>query len=160
MLAIIVLSPVRRWEAVERCGDHAISRGVLGLSFQGPRGARLPAAGSRYLVPVPCGVQRISKTDQLFFSGGISREKKPFLGSLWGHPEESQDGSVRAGPGADFAACRDSRRGGPPSRGAYTWTSSSNRASSFDFSRSILESFPQVVDNWGAIATDDSARNR
>ena len=44
MLAIIV-SPARRWEAVERCGDHAISRGVLGLSFQGPRGAGAPGSG-------------------------------------------------------------------------------------------------------------------
>lgn len=28
-----------------RCGDHAISRGVLGLSFQGPRGAGAPCSG-------------------------------------------------------------------------------------------------------------------
>ena len=47
MLAII-LSPSRcRLVRDEHlwCGDHAISRGVLGLSFQGPRGAGAPGSG-------------------------------------------------------------------------------------------------------------------
>ena len=77
----------------------------------------LPAAGSRYLVPVLRGVQRISPEPRLFFWGAISREKKPFFWSLLGHPEGFSGWVLRAGPDADFAASRDGRRGGPPSRG-------------------------------------------
>ena len=59
MLAIVSFAqslPLRR--ETRWCGDHAISRGVLGLSFQGPRGAGLPCGGSRYLVPGLSVVQR------------------------------------------------------------------------------------------------------
>jgi hypothetical protein len=46
MLAIVSFAQcVVRLETSTWCGDHAISRGVLGLSFQGPRGASAPGSG-------------------------------------------------------------------------------------------------------------------
>src|SRR5215207_2230450 len=78
MLAFI-LSPSRCRPVKDEhlwCGDHAISRGVLGLSFQGPRGAGAPCSGSRYLVPVASGVQRFFRNLSTFFSFGIPIEKR------------------------------------------------------------------------------------
>ena len=57
MMLAIILSPDPPGGG--RCGDHAISRGVLGLSFQGPRGSGASRAGPRNLVPVLFSVKEI-----------------------------------------------------------------------------------------------------
>jgi hypothetical protein len=119
----IILSPSRCRPVKDEhlwCGDHAISRGVLGLSFQGPRGAGLPTAGSRYLVPVVSGVQRFFGTLRLFFSFGIPIEKRSSQLHFQGLLSCLRKLPVRLDWVPIFAACRDGRRRGPPSReGVY-----------------------------------------
>jgi hypothetical protein len=77
----------------------------------------LPAAGSRYLVPVALGVQSFLLDPPLFFLGGISREKKQFGGRSRGISRKPRDGSHRAGPEplsrpAETAAAGGRRQGG------------------------------------------------
>jgi len=132
MLAFI-LSPSRCRPVKDEhlwCGDHAISRGVLGLSFQGPRGASAPCSGSRYLVPVASGVQRFFQNLSTFFSFGIPIEEKVADLALRG-PGSFLPGPVRGGPGCLAACCRL-----PPLKaaveGGAIWSIPSDQASSFD----------------------------
>jgi hypothetical protein len=97
-------------------GPRDFSRGIR-TQFSRTEGSRAPGSGVAVSSSGSLWCPENFEHRVTFLSGGFSREKKPFFGSLWGHPERSRDGSVRAGPCAGFAACRDSRRGGPPSRG-------------------------------------------
>ena len=104
----------------------------------------LPAAGSRYLVPVVSVVQRFFPEPLDFFPFGIpigkSRASQPFLAS-----EVSFGEPVRAGPGC-LAACRRPRRG-RRRRGSGYMVYPSEPGKFFRSLRSFFQSYPQLVDN-------------
>lgn len=87
MLAII-LSPSRCRPVRDEhlwCGDHAISRGVLGLSFQGPRGAVAPGSGVAVSSSGSlCCPEIFSGAFRFSFSFGIPIEKENRRPSLRG----------------------------------------------------------------------------
>ena len=100
-----------------RCGDHAISRGVLGLSFQGPRGAGAPGSGVAVSSSGCPWCPEFSSGPSTFLFGRYLPGKKADWRALWGHLEEASGWVHQSRTGAAIATCRDGRRRGPPSRG-------------------------------------------
>ncbi len=132
------------------CGDHAISRGVLGLSFQGPRGAGgSRQRGSRYLVPVVSDVQRFFRNLSTFLFVGVFPVKRS-RAVRRSESSELPQGCLRS----SWTGCRFR---GPPRqppqgaavKGGRIWSIPRDQASSFDPLGSIFECYPQVVDKSG-----------
>ena len=106
MLAIVSFARYALRRSVR--GPRDFSR-VLGLSFQGPRGAGAPCSGSRYLVPFASAVQKFFSGTFDLLSVRYSDWKKVAESALFEPPGVSFRGSVRAEPGC-LAAAADRRR--------------------------------------------------
>ena len=137
-------------------GPRDFSR-VLGLSFQGPRGAGAPCSGVAVSSSVCFCCPEVSSKLSTSLSLGIPiDEKSP--NRLFSSPGSFLPGSVRAGPG-----CLAARRRPLPLRaaveGAAIWSTSSNQAIFFDAVRSIFQSYPQVVDKSGACSPYSEPRS-